>query len=104
MNTKLRKNQEKLDDGQTGGGNSRLTKVVIDKRENYYDTLIRQNDGDLRIKENAIWLKLVMKLWIISICTAPKCLSHDANISYLLQMQSTLIHKTHIYFPYLEKK
>ena len=65
---KTERKAKRLDDGQTVGGKDRLTKVVIDKLENYYGAAIRGNVGNLRIMQDAIWaifyhiLKLVMKL------------------------------------------
>ena len=44
-----------LDDGQTVGGKDRLTKLVTDKLQNYYGAAIRQNVGNLRITQDAIW-------------------------------------------------
>ena len=55
VNTKLRKKKKKLDDGQTVGSKGRLTKVVIDKLENYYGAAITGNIGNLRIMQDAIW-------------------------------------------------
>ena len=52
---KTEKKAKKLDDGQTVGGKGRLTKVVIDKLQNYYGAAIRQNVGNLRIMQDAIW-------------------------------------------------
>ena len=51
---KTEKKAKKLDDGQTAGGKGRLTKVVIDKLQNYYGAAIRQNVGNLRIMQDAI--------------------------------------------------
>ena len=51
----MRKKAKKLDDGQTVGGKGRLTKVVIDMLQNYYGAAIRQNVGNLRIMQDAIW-------------------------------------------------
>ena len=52
---KTEKKAKKLDDGQTVGGKGRLTKVVTDKLQNYYGAAIRQNVGNLRIMQDAIW-------------------------------------------------
>ena len=68
---KTEKKAKKLDDWQTVGGKGRLTKVVNDKLQNYYGAAIRQNVGNLRKMQDAVWaifkyfiilLKLVMKL------------------------------------------
>ena len=52
---KTEKRVKKLDDGQTVGVKGRLTKVVIDKLQNYYRAAIRQNVGNLGIMQVAIW-------------------------------------------------
>ena len=52
---KTEKKAKNLDDGQTVGGKDRLTKLVTDKLQNYYGAAIRQNVGNLRIMQDAIW-------------------------------------------------
>ena len=51
---KKKKKEKKLDDRQTVGGKGRLTKVVIDKLQNYYGAVIRQKVGNLGIMQDAI--------------------------------------------------
>ena len=52
---KTEKKAKKLDDWQTVGGKGRLTKVVNDKLQNYYGAAIRQNVGNLRKMQDAVW-------------------------------------------------
>ena len=81
---KTKKKVIKLGDGQTVGGKGRLLKVVIDKLQNYYGTEIRQNVGNHRT-------------------TAPKDLTHGANISLMLQIAPIFIHQTTA-FPIFRKE
>ena len=53
---KRKKKGLKLSDGKTVGGINRLTDQVIDSIQNYYGEAIRNNSGDLKGMENAIWV------------------------------------------------
>ena len=60
MGSNLRKYKNKskgrkLEDGATVGGHGRVTDVVIDSIQNYYGLAIRNNLGNVKAMENAIW-------------------------------------------------